>query len=83
MALLLLAGVMIWLTVYPLTFMQKLLRLKNAGDLSFKVILLGMAALHFFMAFVLEVTKEQRSWESRLLRCCPGQWKQFIIACLL
>ncbi|XP_013910145.1 PREDICTED: probable cation-transporting ATPase 13A2 [Thamnophis sirtalis] len=55
MALLLLAGVMIWLTVYPLTFMQKLLHLKSAGDLNFKVILLGMAALHFFTAFVLEV----------------------------
>uniref|UniRef100_A0A8C6XP75 ATPase cation transporting 13A2 n=1 Tax=Naja naja TaxID=35670 RepID=A0A8C6XP75_NAJNA len=55
MALLLLAGVMIWLTIYPTTFMQKLLRLKSAGDLSFKVILLGMAALHFFTAFVLEV----------------------------
>uniref|UniRef100_A0A8C5RYI8 ATPase cation transporting 13A2 n=1 Tax=Laticauda laticaudata TaxID=8630 RepID=A0A8C5RYI8_LATLA len=55
MALLLLAGIMIWLTIYPLAFMQKFLRLKNAGDLSFKVILLGMAALHFFTAFVLEV----------------------------
>ncbi|XP_058017400.1 polyamine-transporting ATPase 13A2 isoform X5 [Ahaetulla prasina] len=55
MALLLLAGIMTWLTVYPLSFMQKLLRLKSIGDLSFKVILLGMAALHFFTAFVLEV----------------------------
>uniref|UniRef100_A0A8C6XQD4 ATPase cation transporting 13A2 n=1 Tax=Naja naja TaxID=35670 RepID=A0A8C6XQD4_NAJNA len=73
MALLLLAGVMIWLTIYPTTFMQKLLRLKSAGDLSFKVILLGMAALHFFTAFVLEVMKEPRSWGSRRLRCCPGQ----------
>uniref|UniRef100_A0A8C6XSB5 ATPase cation transporting 13A2 n=1 Tax=Naja naja TaxID=35670 RepID=A0A8C6XSB5_NAJNA len=45
----------------------------DAGDLSFKVILLGMAALHFFTAFVLEVMKEPRSWGSRRLRCCPGQ----------
>ncbi|XP_039223537.1 polyamine-transporting ATPase 13A2 [Crotalus tigris] len=54
-ALLLLTGFMIWLTVFPLAFMQKLLRLKSPGDLSFKVILLGMAALHFFVAFMLEV----------------------------
>ncbi|KAL7976184.1 hypothetical protein Chor_008281 [Crotalus horridus] len=54
-ALLLLIGFMIWLTVFPLAFMQKLLRLKSPGDLSFKVILLGMAALHFFVAFMLEV----------------------------
>ncbi|XP_063173682.1 polyamine-transporting ATPase 13A2 [Candoia aspera] len=54
-ALILLCGLMIWLTTYPLTFMQTLLRLKSAGDLSFKAILLGMAALHFFLAFLLEV----------------------------
>ncbi|XP_007440981.1 cation-transporting ATPase 13A2 [Python bivittatus] len=54
-ALILLCGLMVWLTIYPLPFMQKFFYLKNAGDLGFKGILLGMAALHFFMALILEV----------------------------
>lgn len=55
-ALISLCGLMVWLTACPLAFMQALLHLKSAGDASFKAILLGMAALHFFTAFLLEVT---------------------------
>nr|XP_020637678.1 probable cation-transporting ATPase 13A2 isoform X3 [Pogona vitticeps] len=53
-ALILLFGLMIWLTLYPLSFMKSWLQLKDISDLNFKAILLGMATLHFFLAFVLE-----------------------------
>ncbi|XP_042334293.1 polyamine-transporting ATPase 13A2 isoform X2 [Sceloporus undulatus] len=53
-ALILLFGLMVWLTIYPLAFMKQWLQLKSIGDLSFKAILLGLATLHFFAAFVVE-----------------------------
>lgn len=53
-ALIVLFGLMIWLTLYPLGFMN-MLTLKGIDDMNFKLVLLGMATLHFFMAFVLEV----------------------------
>nr|XP_056721435.1 polyamine-transporting ATPase 13A2 [Euleptes europaea] len=52
-ALLVLFGLMVWLTLYPLGFMN-LLSLKGIADMNFKLALLGLATLHFFMAFVLE-----------------------------
>uniref|UniRef100_A0A670J190 ATPase cation transporting 13A2 n=1 Tax=Podarcis muralis TaxID=64176 RepID=A0A670J190_PODMU len=54
-ALIILFGLMTWLTLYPLGFMRYLLKLKAIDDLNFKLALLGMAALHFFTAFMLEV----------------------------
>ncbi|XP_054031821.1 polyamine-transporting ATPase 13A2 [Dryobates pubescens] len=45
---------MIWLTLYPLGFPKALLKLKDIDDLNFKLLLLGIAALNFFAAFVLE-----------------------------
>ncbi|XP_054857789.1 polyamine-transporting ATPase 13A2 isoform X2 [Eublepharis macularius] len=52
-ALIVLFGLMIWLTLYPVGFMN-MLSLKAIADMNFKLLLLGMATLHFFMAFVLE-----------------------------
>uniref|UniRef100_A0A8C3JQ74 ATPase cation transporting 13A2 n=1 Tax=Calidris pygmaea TaxID=425635 RepID=A0A8C3JQ74_9CHAR len=52
--LILLFGLMIWLTLYPLGFPKSLLKLQGIDDLSFKLLLLGIAALNFFAAFVLE-----------------------------
>ncbi|NXT91048.1 AT132 ATPase, partial [Anhinga rufa] len=52
--LILLFGLMIWLTLYPLGFPKTLLKLKGIDDLNFKLLLLGIAALNFFAAFVLE-----------------------------
>lgn len=46
---------MIWLTLYPLGFPKTLLKLQGIDDLNFKLLLLGIAALNFFAAFVLEV----------------------------
>ncbi|NWR50549.1 AT132 ATPase, partial [Regulus satrapa] len=54
LVLILLFGVMIWLTLYPLGFPKSLLRLQTIEDFSFKLLLLGIAALNFFAAFVLE-----------------------------
>lgn len=53
--LVLLFGLMIWLTLYPLGFPKTLLKLQDIDDLNFKLLLLGIAALNFFAAFVLEV----------------------------
>ncbi|XP_074831739.1 polyamine-transporting ATPase 13A2 [Carettochelys insculpta] len=47
-------GLMMVLTLYPLGFMKAVLKLKDIGDMSFKLLLLGMATLNFFTAFVLE-----------------------------
>ncbi|NWZ51892.1 AT132 ATPase, partial [Haliaeetus albicilla] len=52
--LILLFGLMIWLTLYPLGFPKTLLKLQDIDDLNFKLLLLGIAALNFFAAFVLE-----------------------------
>ncbi|NXT84419.1 AT132 ATPase, partial [Zapornia atra] len=52
--LILLFGLMIWLTLYPLGFPKTLLKLQSIDDLNFKLLLLGIAALNFFAAFVLE-----------------------------
>uniref|UniRef100_A0A8C0ETP9 Polyamine-transporting ATPase 13A2 n=1 Tax=Bubo bubo TaxID=30461 RepID=A0A8C0ETP9_BUBBB len=52
--LILLFGLMIWLTLYPLGFPKTLLKLQGIDDLNFKLLLLGIAALNFFAAFVLE-----------------------------
>ncbi|NXM73863.1 AT132 ATPase, partial [Serilophus lunatus] len=54
LVLVLLFGLMIWLTLYPLGFPKTLLKLQGIEDLNFKLLLLGIAALNFFAAFVLE-----------------------------
>ncbi|XP_040389701.1 polyamine-transporting ATPase 13A2 isoform X4 [Cygnus olor] len=52
--LVILFGLMIWLTLYPLGFPKTLLKLQGIDDLNFKLLLLGIATLNFFAAFVLE-----------------------------
>ncbi|XP_064894191.1 polyamine-transporting ATPase 13A2 isoform X4 [Columba livia] len=52
--LILLFGLMVWLTLYPLGFPKTLLKLQSIDDLNFKLLLLGIAVLNFFAAFVLE-----------------------------
>ncbi|XP_016160529.1 PREDICTED: probable cation-transporting ATPase 13A2 [Ficedula albicollis] len=54
LVLVLLFGLMIWLTLYPLGFPKSLLKLQPIEDFNFKLLLLGIAALNFFAAFVLE-----------------------------
>uniref|UniRef100_A0A8C3GUU5 Polyamine-transporting ATPase 13A2 n=2 Tax=Corvus moneduloides TaxID=1196302 RepID=A0A8C3GUU5_CORMO len=54
LVLVLLFGLMIWLTLYPLGFPKSLLKLQAIEDFNFKLLLLGIAALNFFAAFVLE-----------------------------
>ncbi|NXR53742.1 AT132 ATPase, partial [Hippolais icterina] len=54
LVLILLFGLMTWLTLYPLGFPKSLLKLQRIEDFHFKLLLLGIAALNFFAAFVLE-----------------------------
>ncbi|XP_062363421.1 polyamine-transporting ATPase 13A2 isoform X5 [Cinclus cinclus] len=54
LVLVLLFGLMVWLTLYPLGFPKSLLKLQPIEDFNFKLLLLGIAALNFFAAFVLE-----------------------------
>ncbi|XP_023796049.1 cation-transporting ATPase 13A2 [Cyanistes caeruleus] len=54
LVLILLFGLMGWLTLYPLGFPKSLLKLQPIEDFSFKLLLLGIAALNFFAAFALE-----------------------------
>ncbi|XP_071623391.1 polyamine-transporting ATPase 13A2 isoform X3 [Heliangelus exortis] len=57
--LILLFGLMIWLTLYPLGFPRTLLKLQTIDDLNFKLLLLGIAVLNFFAAFVLETALDR------------------------
>nr|XP_048680762.1 polyamine-transporting ATPase 13A2 isoform X3 [Caretta caretta] len=47
-------GLTIGITLYPLGFVKAMLKLKDVGDMNFKLLLLGMATLNFFTAFMLE-----------------------------
>ncbi|XP_067167335.1 polyamine-transporting ATPase 13A2 isoform X3 [Apteryx mantelli] len=57
-------GLMVWLTLYPLGFPKTLLQLQGINDLNFKLLLLGIAMLNFFVAFMLETALDHG-----LLRC--------------
>ncbi|KAM9299549.1 polyamine-transporting ATPase 13A2 [Gastrophryne carolinensis] len=52
--LLLLLGLMLWITLYPLPFMRNLLNLHLIDDLNFKFVLVGIAAVNFIAAYLLE-----------------------------
>lgn len=62
---------MIWLTLYPLGFPKTLLKLQDIDDLNFKLLLLGIAALNFFAAFVLEVGWPRVGIGHMRGACCP------------
>uniref|UniRef100_A0A674KAK0 ATPase cation transporting 13A2 n=1 Tax=Terrapene triunguis TaxID=2587831 RepID=A0A674KAK0_9SAUR len=47
-------GLTMGITLYPLGFVKAVLKLKDISDMSFKMLLLGMATLNFFTAFMLE-----------------------------
>ncbi|CAN2387990.1 P5-type ATPase cation transporter [Pristimantis euphronides] len=53
-ALLLLLSMMLWITLYPLTFMLSILDLKLVSDFNFKFVLIGIAAVNFIAAFIVE-----------------------------
>ncbi|XP_068772417.1 polyamine-transporting ATPase 13A2 isoform X4 [Struthio camelus] len=64
LVLIVLFGLMVWLTLYPLGFPKTLLKLQGIDDLNFKLLLLGIATLNFFAAFVLETALDHG------LLCC-------------
>ncbi|XP_069096791.1 polyamine-transporting ATPase 13A2 isoform X1 [Pleurodeles waltl] len=52
--LLFLGALMIWLALYPPQFLETLLQLKVINDMNFKMVLLGISALNFITALLLE-----------------------------
>lgn len=54
--LLLLFAVMTWLVIYPGAFVADALQLYDFTDMEFKVLLLALAALNFFLCFIFEVS---------------------------
>uniref|UniRef100_A0A452GX48 Uncharacterized protein n=1 Tax=Gopherus agassizii TaxID=38772 RepID=A0A452GX48_9SAUR len=54
LVLVVLFGLTIGITLYPLGFVRAVLKLKDISDTSFKMLLLGIATLNFFTAFMLE-----------------------------
>uniref|UniRef100_H2SUA7 ATPase cation transporting 13A2 n=1 Tax=Takifugu rubripes TaxID=31033 RepID=H2SUA7_TAKRU len=51
---LLLFAVMTWLVIYPGEFLTETLKLYNFPDVQFKFLLVALAALNFFLCFVIE-----------------------------
>ncbi|KAM4703534.1 LOW QUALITY PROTEIN: polyamine-transporting ATPase 13A2 [Rhinophrynus dorsalis] len=45
----------LWITIYPLGFMISLLQLKFISDLDFKFVLVGVAAVNFVIAYIVEI----------------------------
>ncbi|XP_066462433.1 polyamine-transporting ATPase 13A2 isoform X2 [Eleutherodactylus coqui] len=53
-ALLLLLAMMLWITLYPLQFMLSILALKLISDFNFKFVLIGIVAVNFVLALIVE-----------------------------
>ncbi|KAI5612268.1 cation-transporting ATPase 13A2 isoform X1 [Silurus asotus] len=53
--LLILFAVMIWLVVVPNTFFHNVLKLYNITDMNYNLLLVALAALNFFICYLLEV----------------------------
>ncbi|XP_068097680.1 polyamine-transporting ATPase 13A2 isoform X2 [Hyperolius riggenbachi] len=53
--LILLLALMLWITLYPLPFMRNILNLISIDDLNFKLVLVGIAAVNFIAAYLVEM----------------------------
>lgn len=49
-------AVMTWLVIYPGEFLTETLKLYNFRDMEFKFLLVALAALNYFVCFVIEVS---------------------------
>ncbi|XP_073512248.1 polyamine-transporting ATPase 13A2 isoform X2 [Phyllobates terribilis] len=54
LALLVLFAMMLWITLFPMKFMLSLLDLQVINDFNFKFVLIGIVAVHFIAAFIVE-----------------------------
>lgn len=61
---LLLFAVMTWLVIYPGAFVAAAFQLYNFTDMEFKVLLLALAALNFFLCFIFEVGRGPKLYMS-------------------
>lgn len=57
---LLLFTVMIWLVIYPGEIVAEILQLYDFSDMEFRVLLLALAALNFFVCFIFEVSRDTK-----------------------
>ncbi|XP_051515898.1 polyamine-transporting ATPase 13A2-like isoform X2 [Myxocyprinus asiaticus] len=48
-------GIMIWLVLFPHTIIHRLLELYDIPDMSYKLLLVAVAALNFFICYLLEI----------------------------
>lgn len=53
--LLLFFAIMIWLVVYRYTIIHRILKLYDITDMNYKLLLVALAALNFFICYLLEV----------------------------
>lgn len=58
LVLLVLSVLMIWLVLGPNTIFHNVLQLYNITDMNYKLLLLALAALNFFICYLLEVRKQ-------------------------
>lgn len=56
LALIILIAMMLWITLYPLLFMRNILKIMVLEDMSFKLVLVGIAAANFIAAFLIETS---------------------------
>ncbi|CAI9600090.1 unnamed protein product [Staurois parvus] len=54
LALIILLAMMLWITLYPLLFMRTILDLMAIDDMNFKLVLVGITAVNFVAAFLIE-----------------------------
>lgn len=59
---------MTWLVLYPGPLIGKVLKLYDFYDMEFKILLVAVAALNFFVCFVVEVSDDMK-----LICSLPGQ----------
>ncbi|XP_053546238.1 polyamine-transporting ATPase 13A2 isoform X2 [Bombina bombina] len=52
--LIVLLAMLLWITLFPLGFMVSLLQLKVIDDINFKLVLIGMVAVNFIAAYLME-----------------------------
>ncbi|XP_026870310.2 LOW QUALITY PROTEIN: cation-transporting ATPase 13A2 [Electrophorus electricus] len=71
-------GVMIWLVLFPETFLHKMLQLYEITDMSYKLLLVAIAALNFFICCLLEALIDKCAPDClRILRGNRSSKKQY------
>lgn len=59
---------MTWLVIYPGAVVAGVLQLYDFGDMEFRVLLLALAALNFFVCFIFEVSRDTKLFSNVIKR---------------